>query len=73
MLLLKTLLLISAAVTAVVRFISFKYAERIPSETLAILLRVSIGSAAVCVVCAAIWVILIKKEEKKSKTGKTDD
>ena len=73
MLLLKTLLLISAAVTTVVRFISFKYAERIPPEMLTVMLRVSIVSAVICVVCAAIWVILIKKEEKKSKTNKTDD
>lgn len=65
--LVKALLILSAAVLAVTRFVTFKYDAAIPAEMKKPLFLVCVVSAAVCLACAAVWVVQVKKEEKKNK------
>lgn len=62
---LKLLLLLSAAVTVILRLFSYENTEFMAPETVKLLNIISIVSACVCVVCALIWIIIIKAEQKK--------
>lgn len=67
MILLKTLLLLSAAAVAILRFILFRYDSALDENTARILSLISFAAAAVCVITAGIWVLRIKREEKENK------
>ena len=66
MIILKAILLISAFAAVVLRLIAHKYGEAFgeAAATMNIIAFVSMG---ICLVCAGIWCILIKKEEKAQK------
>lgn len=64
MIILKLLVLLSAAGTLILRFISFKYAETLGSSV-ELLTHISIACAVVCLISAGLWIALIKKEQKK--------
>lgn len=63
----RLLVLCSAAVTVVLRFVSFRYADTLSAEALRLMLVISIISAAVLLVSGAVWVILEKRREKAEK------
>lgn len=58
----KAALILSAAVICVCRFLSFKYESSFSPETLRWLTIASAAGAVCCVICAAVWVFLEKKE-----------
>lgn len=61
----KSVLILSAAAVCVLRFVSFKYETVLPPEARRWMLPVSVICAALCALCAVLWVIL----EKKGKNG----
>lgn len=63
----KVIVLITAAVTAILRFISFKYAESFSPETLKLFSVISIISGALLVLAGVVWVLLEKRLEKAAK------
>lgn len=67
MILLKAVLLISAFTAVSLRLLAHKNAEFLggTADTLNIIAFVAMG---VCLICAGIWAIILKKEEKASKT-----
>ncbi len=65
--LLKILLLLSAGITVVLRLFTYNNADFIDPADAQLLNIVSIAAAAVCLICAVIWIIIIKKEEKRGK------
>lgn len=68
----KFLLILSAAGVAALRFIGFKYETALSPDTLHLMTIISIVCAAVCLICAGIWIIQVKREEKKTKQNDTD-
>ena len=66
MIILKALLLISAFAAVTLRLVSSSYAEALGNTagTLNIFAFIAMG---VCLICAAIWCVIIKKEEKAQK------
>ncbi len=66
MIILKAVLLISAFLAVTLRLLAHKNAEFLgaASDTLNIIAFVAMG---VCLVCAGIWAIILKKEEKAQK------
>ncbi len=62
---LKILLLLSAGITVILRLFSYNNSEFLDPGTVKLLNIISIVSAAICLVCALIWVIIIKTEEKR--------
>ena len=63
----KVIVLITAAVTAILRFISFKYAESFSPETLKLFSVISIISGVFLILAGAVWVFLEKRQEKAGK------
>lgn len=59
----KTALILCAAALCVLRFVSFRYEASLSPETRRAMLFAGVLCAAVCVVCAVVWVILEKKEK----------
>ncbi len=68
---LKAILLISAFVALVLRFFGYKYAEML-GDKVTLFNIIAVVSSVICVVCALIWVCILKKEEKANK-DKTDE
>lgn len=68
----KFLLILSAAGVAVLRFIGFRYETALSPDTLHLMTVISIVCAAVCLICAGIWIIQVKREEKKAKQNEPD-
>lgn len=66
MILLKAVLLISAFAAVSLRLLAHKNAEFLgaTASTLNIIAFVAMG---ICLVCAGIWAIILKKEEKANK------
>lgn len=62
----KTALILCAAAVCVLRFISFKYEAALSPEARRATFAASVICAAVCVLCAVLWVILEKKEKTDS-------
>lgn len=73
MVIVKFLLLLSAAGVAVLRFVSYKYDTTLSPETMHIMTVISIICAAVCLTCAAIWIIQVKIAEKKTSSQKSEE
>lgn len=72
MIILKAILLLSAFAAITLRLVAHKYGEAFgdTAGTLNIIAFVAMG---VCLICALIWCIIIKKEEKAQKAlGETD-
>ena len=71
MIILKALLLISAFAAVTLRLVSSNYAEALgdTAGTLNIIAFIAMG---VCLVCAAVWCIIIKKEEKAAKAQEAE-
>lgn len=65
--LLKILLLLSAGITVILRLFTYNNAEFLDSAEIQLLNIISIAAAAVCLVCALIWIIVIKINEKRGK------
>ena len=61
----KALTLFSAAAVCLLRFVSFKYETSLTPGTIRWMSVAGVVCAAVCLLCAALWVIL----EKKGKNG----
>lgn len=61
----KAVLIVCAAAVCVMRFVAFKYEAALPPELRRAMLPASVVCAALCALCAALWVIL----EKKGKNG----
>ncbi len=61
----KALTLLSAAAVCILRFVSFKYEASLSPGTLRGTFLAGAVCAAVCILCAAVWVFL----EKKGKNG----
>lgn len=59
----KTALIVCAAAVCVLRFLSFQYEAVLSPAAKRVMLTVSVIGAAVCVLCAAVWVFLEKKEK----------
>ena len=66
MIILKALLLISAFAAVTLRLIAHNNAETL-GDTAGTLNIIAFASMAVCLICAGIWCIIIKKEEKAQK------
>ena len=66
MVLLKTVLLISAFLAVSLRLLAHKNAEflGVAGDTLNIIAFAAMG---VCLLCAGIWAVILKKEEKANK------
>lgn len=66
MIILKAVLLISAFAAVTLRLFAHKYAEAIgaSAEAINIIAFIAMG---VCLLCAVIWCVIIKKEEKAQK------
>ena len=72
MIILKAVLLLSAFTAIVLRLVAHKYGEAF-GETAATMNIIAFVAMGVCLVCAAIWCVIIKKEEKAQKAlGETD-
>ena len=69
MIILKILLLLTAGATVVLRLFVSENAAFVSPETVKLLNIISIVSACICIVCALIWVVLIKLDEKKKKSA----
>lgn len=65
--LLKVLLLISAGITVVLRLFTYENSSFMSQEAVRICNIIGVVAATVCVGCAAIWVIRVRKDEKKQK------
>lgn len=63
---LKLILLLSAAVTVILRLFSYNNTDFLDENTVTLLNIISIAAAAVCLICAIILIIILKKEEKRS-------
>lgn len=63
----KTVLLLSAAITVVLRLFVYENALSLSTETVKLLNIICVVSAVVCVACASIWVAVLKIGEKKNK------
>ncbi len=63
----KIVLLITAAITVILRLFSYENAAFITPETLKLMNIISIVSACICVISAVIWMISVKKSEKAEK------
>lgn len=61
----KTLTLLSAAAVCILRFVSFKYEASLSPGVIRGMFLAGAVCAAVCLLCAALWVFL----EKKGKNG----
>lgn len=74
MIILKAILLISAFAAIVLRLFAHNNAETLgdTAGTLNIIAFIAMG---VCLICAAIWCVIIKKEEKaqKSETEESEE
>lgn len=66
MIILKAILLISAFAAITLRLVAHKYGEAF-GETAAIMNIIAFVAMGICLICAAIWCIIIKKEEKAQK------
>lgn len=66
MIILKAVLLISAFAAVVLRLFAHNNAETL-GDTAGTLNVIAFVSMAVCLICAGIWCIIIKKEEKAQK------
>lgn len=64
---LKLLLLLSAGVTVVLRLFAYNNSAFLDPGVVKLLNIISIAAAALCLMCALIWIIIIKKEEKRGK------
>lgn len=64
LLIVKILVLLSAGVLAVLRFVSFKYEASFTKEQLHLFLIISIVAAAVLVLSGGVWVLIVKLGEK---------
>ena len=62
----KVLVLLSAAGLVVTRFVSFKYGAAFSEQTLKTLFTVSVICACVLIVCGGVWIFIVKKQEKMS-------
>ena len=62
---LKFLLLLSAGATVVLRLFAHNNESVLDPETVRLLNIVSFVSAGVCLICALIWIIIIKRQERK--------
>lgn len=62
---LKASVIVSAAAVCVLRFLSFKYDAALSPGVKRAFFIISVAGAAVCAVCAALWVAA----EKKGKNG----
>ena len=67
MILLKSILLLSAFAAVSLRLLAHNNAEFL-GETADILNIIAFIAMGICLVCAIIWIIILKKEEKANKT-----
>ena len=63
---LKAAVLLLAAVTVVLRFLCYKYAELLEPSALRLMQTVSLVSAAGLLLCGAAWAILEKKQNRSA-------
>lgn len=63
---LKAILLLSAFLAVSLRLLTYENAEFLGEKTV-IFNTVAFVSMGVCLVCALIWIIILKKEEKADK------
>ena len=68
MIILKAVLLLSAFTAIVLRLVAHKYGEAF-GETAATMNIIAFVAMGVCLVCALIWCVIIKKEEKALKAS----
>ena len=61
----KSALILCAAAVCILRFVSFRYEDALSPEARRAALIVSVICAAICALCAAVWIIF----EKKGKNG----
>lgn len=66
MIILKAILLISAFAAITLRLVAHKYGEAF-GETAATMNIIAFVAMGICLVCALIWCVIIKKEEKAQK------
>ena len=69
---LKAILLISAFFAVSIRLLTYENAEFL-GESTSLLNTIAFISGGVCIVCALIWVIILKKEEKAEKNKDKQD
>lgn len=70
--LLKAVLLISAFFAVVLRLLAYENAEFL-GESAAVYNIIAVVSAAVCLVTAIIWAVIIKKQEKEKKNDENEE
>ena len=68
MIILKAVLLLSAFTAIVLRLVAHKYGEAF-GETAATMNIIAFVAMGICLVCALIWCVIIKKEEKALKAS----
>lgn len=68
MIILKAVLLLSAFAAVTLRLFAHKYAEAIGASAEAINI-IAFCALGVCLLCAVIWCVIIKKEEKAQKAA----
>lgn len=66
MIILKAILLISAFAAITLRLVAHKYGEAF-GETAATMNIIAFVAMGICLICALIWCVIIKKEEKAQK------
>lgn len=70
---LKTLLLLSAGITVVLRLFAYNNSDFLGPDTVKLLNIISMVSAAICLICALIWVCILKAEEKKVQENEKEN
>ena len=72
MIILKAILLISAFAAITLRLVAHKYGEAFgeAAATMNIIAFIAMG---ICLVCALIWCVIIKKEEKALKASEAPE
>lgn len=69
---LKAAVLLSAAVTLVLRIVCFRYGDTLAPEALRLLRTISIAAAAALLISGVLWAVLEKKRTKAAPDGAPD-
>lgn len=69
---LRALILISAGVTVICRYIAFKKSDVLAPENVKLLNTAAIVGTVVLVICGVIYAVMLKMQEKKNKQNGAD-
>lgn len=64
---LRALILVSAGVTAICRYVAFRKSDVLAPENVKLLNTAAIAGTVVLVICGVIYAVMLKMQEKKNK------